>query len=86
VKALFLGNVAVDTYNGIKHELPPDIAVEIASEPRDLRAEQAVDADILVSNHWRADYPPAPKLRLVQSVATGIDLFDLAALPKHRLR
>ena len=29
-----------------------------------------------------ADYPPAPKLRLVQSVATGVELIDLAALPK----
>ena len=44
--------------------------------------EAAANADILVSNHWRAEYPPAPNLRLVQSVATGIDLIDLAALPR----
>ena len=44
--------------------------------------EAAADADILVSNHWRAEYPPAPNLRLVQSVATGIDLIDVAALPR----
>jgi len=44
-------------------------------------APVAAAADILVSNHWRADYPPAPKVRLVQSVATGVDTFDLAALP-----
>jgi phosphoglycerate dehydrogenase-like enzyme len=31
---------------------------------------------------WRADYPAAPKARLMQSVATGIDLIDLAVLPK----
>src|SRR5437588_2130835 len=48
---------------------------------RPRRSEAAAKADILVSNHWRADYPPAPRLRLVQSVATGIELFDLAALP-----
>jgi phosphoglycerate dehydrogenase-like enzyme len=35
-----------------------------------------------VSNHWRVDYPAAPKLRLVQSVATGTELFELGALPK----
>jgi phosphoglycerate dehydrogenase-like enzyme len=82
VKALFLGNVAADTYAGIKNELPPDLAVEVL-EPID-RARlpaAAADADILVGNHWRADYPPAPNVRLVQSVATGVELFDLAALP-----
>ena len=30
---------------------------------------------------WRAEYPPAPRVKLVQSVATGIELIDLAALP-----
>jgi phosphoglycerate dehydrogenase-like enzyme len=84
MKALFLGNVAADTANGIKAELPPSLRVEILAEPQDLlRApEVSADADILVTNHWRAEYPPAPRVRLVQSVATGIELFDLGALPR----
>lgn len=84
MKALFLGNVAADTAEGISGELPPGLDVTIVPDPDDLarRPEAAAEADILVSNHWRAEYPPAPKLRLVQAVATGIDLFDLAALPK----
>src|SRR6266851_399605 len=83
MKALFLGNVAADTANGIKAELPHSVRVEILAEPQDLlRApEVSADADILVTNHWRAEYPPAPRVRLVQSVATGIELIDLAALP-----
>jgi phosphoglycerate dehydrogenase-like enzyme len=83
MKALFLGNVAADTAEGIREELPPELDVEIL-EPIDLARlpQAAAEADILVGNHWRADYPPAPKVRLVQSVATGIELFDLAALPK----
>ena len=84
MKALFLGGVAADTAAGIRDELPPGLEVEIVNDPID-RARlpsAAADADILVSNHWRADYPPATKLRLVQSVATGVELFDLAALPK----
>jgi phosphoglycerate dehydrogenase-like enzyme len=83
MKALFLGNVAADTAEGIRAELPPGLDIEIL-DPIDLaRLPQAAsDADILVGNHWRADYPPAPKVRLVQSVATGIELFDLAALPQ----
>ncbi|HEX2151848.1 MAG TPA: 2-hydroxyacid dehydrogenase [Stellaceae bacterium] len=84
MKALFLGNVAADTEDGIRRELPPGLDAVILRDPHDLARmpQAAADADILVSNHWRAEYPPAPKVRLVQSVATGIDLFDLAALPK----
>jgi phosphoglycerate dehydrogenase-like enzyme len=84
VKALFLGNVAADTAAGIRAELPPELQVEIIADPKDLpqNPQSAAEADILVSNHWRADYPPAPKIRLVQSVATGIELIDLAALPR----
>jgi phosphoglycerate dehydrogenase-like enzyme len=82
MKALFLGNVAVDTYNGIKDEIPADLVTEVVLNPADLTPEGVADADILVSNHWKAEYPPIPQVRLVQSVATGIDLFDMAALPK----
>jgi phosphoglycerate dehydrogenase-like enzyme len=87
MKALFLGNVAADTAEGIRAELPAGLDVVILADPQELARfpEAAAEADILVSNHWRADYPPAPKVRLVQSVATGIELFDLSALPKGAL-
>jgi len=84
MKALFLGNVAADTANGIMAELPPSLRVEILADPQRLMRspEAAADADILVTNHWRTEYPPAPRVRLVQSVATGIELIDLSALPR----
>jgi phosphoglycerate dehydrogenase-like enzyme len=84
MKALFLGNVAADTYTGIKDELPAGLDCVVLDDPIDRALLPAVaeDADILVSNRWFAEFPPAPKLRLVQSVATGVDLFDLASLPK----
>jgi phosphoglycerate dehydrogenase-like enzyme len=84
VRALFLGGVAADTARGILAELPAGLDTEIIDDPIDRArlSETAAGFDILVSNHWRADYPPAPKLRLVQSVATGVELFDLSALPK----
>jgi phosphoglycerate dehydrogenase-like enzyme len=84
MKALFLGGVAADTAAGIKDELPAGLDYDILGDPIDRArlAEIAADIDILVSNHWRAGYPPASKLRLVQSVATGVELFELAALPK----
>ena len=84
MKALFLGGVAADTFAGIKDELPSSLQCEILNDPidRDRLPEAAVNADILVSNRWLAEYPPAPKLRLVQSVATGVELIDLATLPR----
>jgi phosphoglycerate dehydrogenase-like enzyme len=83
LKALFLGNVAADTATGIRAELPRGLRIEIVPEPQALlRApEVTADADILVTNHWRSQYPPAPQVRLVQSVATGIELIDHVALP-----
>ena len=84
MKALFLGNVAADTAAGIKAELPAGLDVAIIADPQDLlrSPEASAATDILVSNHWRAEYPPIPRVKLVQSVATGIELFDLAALPR----
>ena len=36
MKALFLGNVAADTANGIMAELPPSLRVEILADPQRL--------------------------------------------------
>jgi phosphoglycerate dehydrogenase-like enzyme len=82
VKALFLGNVAADTGNGIRGELPPELDVEIVADPRELSAKMAAETDILVTNIWRADYPPAPAIKFVQSVATGVEWIDPSALPR----
>jgi phosphoglycerate dehydrogenase-like enzyme len=84
MKALFLGNVAADTAEGIRAELPPGLEVRVLADPRELSRvpEVAAEADILVSQYWRVEYPPLPRVKLVQSVATGIELFDLAALPR----
>ena len=40
------------------------------------------NAEIVVGHIWRAGFPPAPRLRLLQSVAAGLDLLDTAAVPK----
>ena len=65
MRALFLGGVAADTAAGIKDELPPGLDYDILPDPIDRArlAELAPDIDILVSNHWRADYPAAPNIR-----------------------
>ena len=40
------------------------------------------EAEIVVGHIWRPSFPPAPRLRLLQSVAAGLDLLDTQALPK----
>src|ERR1700704_6563109 len=82
MKALFLGNVAADTANGIRAELPPELELEIVADPRELTPGSAAATDILVTNIWRADYPAAPRIKFVQSVATGVEWIDQAALPR----
>src|SRR5438046_297172 len=82
MRALFLGNVAADTANGIRAELPPEIEIEIVADPKELTPKAAAATDILVTNIWRTDYPAAPRIALVQSVATGIEWIEQAALPR----
>ena len=80
MKALFVGNVAAHTANGIKHELVPELEVEVVADPKALSRESAATADILVTNIWRVEYPPAVRARLVQSVATGVEWIDQSVL------
>jgi phosphoglycerate dehydrogenase-like enzyme len=39
------------------------------------------DAEVVVSHIWKKDFPEAPRLKLLQSVAAGIDLIDVPSLP-----
>jgi phosphoglycerate dehydrogenase-like enzyme len=40
------------------------------------------EAEIVVGHVWRAGFPPAPRLELLQSCAAGLDLIDLPSLPR----
>ena len=40
------------------------------------------EAEIVVGHIWRKDFPPAPRLKLLQSAAAGLDLIDLPSLPR----
>lgn len=39
------------------------------------------DAEIVVSHIWKKDFPAAPRVKLLQSVAAGLDLIDVPSLP-----
>src|SRR5262249_58428739 len=40
------------------------------------------EAEIVVGHIWRPSFPPAPRLRLLQSVAAGLDLLDTGTMPR----
>jgi phosphoglycerate dehydrogenase-like enzyme len=40
------------------------------------------EAEIVVGHIWKEDFPEAPRLKLLQSVAAGIDLIDVPSLPR----
>ena len=84
MQATFLGNFAAAVAPRILAKVETPFETEILADERDAArlAPLLAEADIVVGRIWRAGFPPAPQLRLLQSVAAGLDLIDLAALPK----
>lgn len=60
-------------------KLEPTVLFDIADSQRLIPA--LAEAEIVVSHIWRTDFPPAPRIKLLQSVAAGIDLIDVPSLP-----
>jgi phosphoglycerate dehydrogenase-like enzyme len=84
MKALFLGHFAATVAPRILAKLKTPVEADILDDESDAAhlAPLLADAGIVVGHIWRAGFPPAPKLRLLQSVAAGLDLLDLNAVPK----
>ena len=40
------------------------------------------EAEIVVGHIWRPDFPEAPRLKLLQAATAGIDMIDVASLPR----
>jgi len=84
MKALFLGHFAASVAPRILAKVKTPLESSILDDESDAAhlAPLLADAEILVGHIWRAGFPPAPKLRLLQSVAAGLDLLDTGAIPK----
>jgi len=78
-------------YGSLIHHLPPTLLAKVKtpweverfleSDAKDALARSLDDADVLISLQWNASFPPAPKLKLIQSPGTGVDFIDFAAVP-----
>jgi len=84
MKALFLGNFAASVAPRILAKVKTPLETKILADESDMvrLAPLLADAEIVVGHIWRDGFPPAPRLRLLQSVAAGLDQIDLDAMPK----
>src|SRR6516165_11138588 len=84
MKTLFLGHFAATVAPRILAKVKTPLETTILDDEGDAEqlASLLADAEIVVGHIWRAGFPPAPRLRLLQSVAAGLDLLDIGALPK----
>jgi hypothetical protein len=82
MKALFLGHFAATVAPRILAKLKTPLETDILDDESNAAhlAPLLADAEIVVGHIWRAGFPPAPKLRLLQSVAAGLDLLDTGAV------
>lgn len=85
MKAICLGDfsatVAPLILAKVKTPIETDLLADVGDTAR--LAPLLAQADIAISHFWHAGLPPAPRLRLLQSVAAGLDLIDLGAVPKE---
>jgi len=84
MKTLFLGHFAATVAPRIFSKVKTPLETNILENEGDIKqlAPLLAEAEIVVGHIWRASFPPAPRLRLLQSVAAGLDLIDTGALPK----
>jgi phosphoglycerate dehydrogenase-like enzyme len=84
MKALFLGHFAAGVAPRILAKVKTPLQTSILDDDGDTAqlAPLLAEAEIVVGHIWRAGFPPAPRLRLLQSVAAGLDLLDTQAVPK----
>src|SRR5438876_9433375 len=84
MKTLFLGGLAARVAPRILGKMTEKLDTSVFAELNDMqRLIPALDgAEIVVGHIWRADFPPAPQLKLLQAATAGIDMIDVASLPR----
>ena len=83
MKALFLGHFAASVAPRVLAKMKTPLETSIPDDEGDVGvlAPLLSEAEIVVGHIWRPSFPPAPRLHLLQSVAAGLDLIDIEAVP-----
>src|SRR5215204_1585877 len=85
MKTLFLGGLAARVAPRILGKMTEKLAdTAVLAELTDIQRliPALAEAEIVVGHIWRPDFPPAPRLRLLQAATAGIDMIEIAALPR----
>src|SRR3954467_5412657 len=85
MKTLFLGGLAARVAPRILGKMrekldDPVILADLNDTQRMIPA--LAEAEIVVGHIWRPDFPEAPRLKLLQAAAAGIDMIDTESLPR----
>ena len=86
MKTLFLGNFGArpGVWEAIlaktTEKLDASVLFDVEDSQRLIPA--LAEAEIVVSHIWKRGFPEAPRVKLLQSVAAGIDLIDVPSLPR----
>src|SRR5260221_10324291 len=86
MKVSFVGNfgarpeIVKAVLGKLTETVEPTVLFNITDSQRLIPA--LAEAEIVVSHVWKKDFPEAPRLRLLQSPAAGLDLIDLPSLPR----
>jgi len=83
MKILFLGGFAASQVEWIAPVIASEVETGVVTDSDDRERIVAAlgEADIIVSEAWRAGTPPTPRLKLLQLPVAGTDQVDRAALP-----
>jgi phosphoglycerate dehydrogenase-like enzyme len=85
MKTLFLGGLAARVAPRILGKMTEKLDdTAVLAELTDMQRliPALAEAEIVVGHIWRAGFPPAPRLRLLQAATAGIDMIDVASLPR----
>jgi len=85
MKTVFLGNFGArpGVWEAILAKTTEKLDVSVLFDLDDSQRliPALAEAEIVVSHIWKKDFPPAPRVKLLQSVAAGIDLIDVPSVP-----
>jgi phosphoglycerate dehydrogenase-like enzyme len=86
MKTVFLGNFGArpGVWEAILAKTTEKLDVSVLFDLGDSQRliPALADAEIVVSHIWKKDFPEAPRVKLLQSVAAGIDMIDVPSLPR----
>src|SRR5436305_7345715 len=84
MKTLFLGGLAARVAPRILGKMTEPLDTSVLAELSDMQRliPALAEAEIVVGHIWRADFPEAPRLKLLQAATAGVDMLDLPSLPR----